>query len=508
MMNDRSTPPSRQVAIIGAALAGLFAAAACAAAGHQVTLLERDDLADDSLDHPGVPQGRQPHVFLLRGLQIAEDLLPGLRDELRDSGAVDFDSARLAWLTEEGWLTVRPSDLVGLSMSRPLFEQAVRRRVLALPAVRLVAGRSVTGLRRLDLPDRPWRVRTAQGEVAADIVIDASGRGSRLAAWLPAVGVRAIPTQEVDTRMGYAVREYTDVPDLDGVSGIIIGSTPTTGRGGLALPIEGGHWQVLASGTGDRRPPRDVDGFEAALRAARDPALADFAARSTPVGEVLIHRRNGNRRHRYEKCRDWPAGLLVVGDSFVSFNPLFGQGITVAALEALILRSALGRPTPLDRRRTRGLMRRLARAAALPWAIAVGQDLRQPTSTGEQNRMQRLTSGWVRELGRQAAHGSFRAQLTVNRLFHMVGSPAALLSPALIAAAARHRLGRGGTPVPRPAALDVLAMVEDEPQGSEPALRVGNGAGAARTGLPAPVRRPISAGSRPSGPPGSIGEVP
>ena len=467
MMSPHTQDRTLTVAVIGASLAGLFAAAAVATAGHDVTLLERDELDDDALGRPGVPQGRQPHVYLLRGLQVAEELLPGLRADLCAAGAVDFDSVRLAWLGEEGWPVVQPSDLNGLSMSRPLFERVVRRRVLALPGVLLAAGQSVTGLQRAEGAGRPWRVLTAHGEIAADVVIDASGRGSRLTAWLSALGVPAVPVEEVDARIGYAVREYAAVPDLDGLSGIVIGSTPETGRGGLALPIEDGHWLVLASGYGDRRPPRDVAGFEHALRSVRDPALADFAARSTPVGEVLIHRRNSNLRHRFEKCRDWPAGLLVVGDSFVSFNPVFGQGIAVAALDAIVIRNALhGRRTqPTDRRRTRIVLRRLARTATLPWAIAVGQDLRQPTSVGRQNRLQKVTSGWVRELGRQSARGSIRAELTVNRLFHMVASPVALLHPALLAAGARDRLSRwgDGKANPRPAALDLLSMVQDEP---------------------------------------------
>ncbi|HEY5881018.1 MAG TPA: hypothetical protein VIU11_19045, partial [Nakamurella sp.] len=272
-MTARPVPPNRQVAIIGASLAGLFAAAACAAVGDQVVLLDRDDLDDDTLARPGVPQGRQPHVYLLRGLDVAELLLPGLGAELRGRGAVEFDSGRLAWLGEEGWMPVRSSGRIGLSMSRPLFEQTVRRRVVRLPGVQLRSGQSVTGLRRVQRSVHPWRVLTPIGDIEADVVIDASGRNSRLPAWLTALGVVAGPaeirSEEVDARIGYAVREFVDVPDLDGVSGIIISSTPETGRGGLALPLEGGHWQVLASGTGDRRPPRDVAGFEAALRALR-----------------------------------------------------------------------------------------------------------------------------------------------------------------------------------------------------------------------------------------------
>jgi len=470
MMNSHSYDRIGRVAIIGASLAGLFAAAAVASAGYQVTLLERDDLGDETLAHPGVPQGRQPHVYLVRGLQVAEALLPGLGADLRARGAVEFESTRLAWLTEDGWLPVRSSGLIGLSMSRPLFEQVVRRRVVELEGVRLAAGHSVTGLRRADGPVRPWRVVTARGEFEADIVIDAAGRGSRLTAWLSTLGVREVPVEEVDARIGYAVREYADVPDIDGLSGIIVGFTPETGRGGLALPIEGGHWQVLASGAGDRRPPRDVAGYRAALRASRDPAMADFAARSTPVGDVLIHRRNGNRRHRYEKCSHWPAGLLAVGDSFVSFNPVYAQGITVAAVDAMILQNGLSRSgaSPMSVRRTRRRIRRIARAAAVPWAVAVGQDLWQPTSVGEQNRVQKLTSGWVRELGRLSTYGNVRAQLTVARVFHMVVPPAALLHPALLVASAgdrlRSRFGHSRPQAPRPDALDLLAMVEDPPE--------------------------------------------
>lgn len=461
-MEAHTLVPGPAVAVIGGSLAGLFAAAASAAAGCQVTVLDRDDLDADTLTHPGVPQGRQPHVYLLRGLRAAEDLLPGLHDDLRTAGAVELETTRLAVFSEEGWIPVRSSELVGLSMTRPLFERVVRQRVLDMPGVRLLPGRAVAGLRRHGGTGGAWRVLTAAGEIAADIVIDASGRGSRLPTWLAALAVPAPSTEEVDARIGYAVREFADGPDLDGLSGILVGTTPDTGRSGLALPVEGGRWMVLAAGCGDRRPPRDVDGFTAALRAQRDPALADFAGRATPVGDVLIYRRNGNRRHRYERCRNWPAGLLAVGDSFVSFNPIYGQGITVAALDALVLRAAFARSgARLDQRRTRRLMRRLARVAALPWAIAVGADLRQPTSSGRQNPAQQLTSAWVRELTRQAAHGSERAHLTTQRLFHMVGSTITLAHPALVAEAVRSRVGRRRPAVSRPAGLDLLAMVED-----------------------------------------------
>src|SRR5687768_13818768 len=94
--------PSR-VVVLGAGLAGAFAAAAAAAPGRRVTLVERDVLPAVPAPRPGVPQGRLLHVYLHRGLLAIEELLPGIRAELQAAGAVPFDSGDLAWLGEYGW---------------------------------------------------------------------------------------------------------------------------------------------------------------------------------------------------------------------------------------------------------------------------------------------------------------------------------------------------------------------------------------------------------------------
>ena len=193
--------------------------------------------------------------------------------------------------------------------------------------------------------------------------------------------------------------------------------------------------------------------------------MADFADGCTPHGEVHIYRRTGNRRYHYERRRDWPSGLVAIGDSFVSFNPVFGQGITVAALEALVLRDALadGR-LPDD---ARWVMRRFAAAAALPWGIATGQDLRQPTSSGRQTPGQALMNAWARELSTLAVHGNIRAMTVLTRMYHLMGSPSSLLHPAFVGSALRARVRGYGPAAGRPPGLSGLHRAEHPTDGGQ-----------------------------------------
>ena len=459
MVTEGLRPPfvQRDVVIIGASLAGLFAAAAAAAAGARTMIIERDVLPDGPMPRKGVPQGEQPHVLLHRGLLAAEELVPGLRDDLLGRGAVPFDTGRMAWLGEYGWLPTWIPAYETVSATRPLLEHLVRQRVRGHSNVSLHEGVRVTELQR---GARRWHVVCEDAtSVEADLVIDASGRGSRLPHWLTELGIPLSQPLTVDARLGYACRTYRTVGEPPIEVAVVIAATPQTGRGALALPVEDGQWLIQAAGYGDRRPSRDEAEFDEFLASLPDPAIAELTQHLEPVSRVTIHRQTGNRRNRYGQSRAWPPGLLAVGDAYCSFNPVYGQGITVAACQAVLIRDALQRDrTPAGRGplRTRRLQLRIGATADLPWSVATSEDRRHQRSLRPQSPSQRLIGRWTGQLAQLAAHGDRAAYLAFARVYHLMASPAMLYHPTVIASVCRAAIRGMPEAAPRPAALNAL----------------------------------------------------
>jgi 2-polyprenyl-6-methoxyphenol hydroxylase-like FAD-dependent oxidoreductase len=444
------------IAVIGGSSTGMLAAAALAGPGRDVTVVERDVFPDRPQPRPGVPQGHQAHVFLYRGLQAAEELLPGLRQDLLAEGAVPANTGQMLWLTELGWMPERHSAFEVVSSTRPLLEHVVRRRVLGLPHVTSRQGARVSALHR---DQGRWRVELEDGaSLEADLVVDASGRTSRLPRWLADLGVPVPEPVTIDARVGYATRIYRGGPDLlAGCPGIMISATPQTLRGGGALPAEHGYWIISTVGFGEHRPPRDNEGFEAFLSTLADPALADLVAQCEPVSDVRVHRQTRNVRHPYERVLDWPDGIVATGDALCAFDPVYGQGITVGAIQATMLRRAAVRGLrPDDCGR---LQRQLVGSVKMPWSIATSADMSYPTSDAEQSTLQRAFGLYSLELARLVLHGDRRADDYLSRVFNLMGSPLLLAHPALLASAVAGRVLGHGTPVARPEVLERLAFM-------------------------------------------------
>lgn len=436
-----TAPSPRTAVVIGASFAGLLAAAAAARDGYRVTILERDLLPTTAEPRPGVPQGTQAHILLHRGLLAIESLLPGIERDLLDAGGVPFNTGQMPSLGDYGWMPQNDLAYDIISISRPLLEHLVRQRVLALDDVTV---REETRVSNLTRDGNRWQLHDRGDFLAnADVLIDASGRSSRLPHWLTELGITVPEAVVVNSRLGYAGRRYRGRVPIH--TGAVVFATATEQTGALVLPIENGDWLVCAAGYGEHRPDRDNEEFEPFLDAVRDPVVADIARRLEPQGDVAIHRQTANRRIPYGSSRDWPAGLFVVGDAMCAFNPVYGQGITVAASQAQLLRPALTRFDG-SARTTRRIQRRLGAVTNLPWAVSTSEDTRIVDPDRRRTPVERATGWWTARMVALAAGGDTASIRAFARVYHLMGTPLLMFSPAVV----RSIVGSLGRPLPPP----------------------------------------------------------
>jgi 2-polyprenyl-6-methoxyphenol hydroxylase-like FAD-dependent oxidoreductase len=432
---------SRQIGaravVLGASMAGLLAARVLAEAYAQVTVIDRDELPEASTHRRGVPHGRHAHALLARGQQALEELFPGLTAELVAQGVPTGDLlANGRWYVSGHRLRQAPIGLVTLSASRPLLEGYVRARVRALPNLRFLEGCDIVGLAATPDGRRITGARvlrqgdgSAKEEVlAADLVVDATGRGSRTPIWLHALGYARPDAEQVRVGLGYATRTYRLPPDaLDGDLAVLDAPTPQHPRGGALLRLEGDRWMVTLAGMLGDHPPTDPDGFLDFARSLRFPDIYQTIRDAQPLDDPVGFRFPASVRHRYERLDRFPDGLLVMGDAVCSFNPIYGQGMSVAALEALTLRRYLERGAEPQPRRW---FRDLARVVDVPWDIAVGGDLAVPGVQGRRTPKVRLVNAYIARLHAAAAHDASLASAFV-RVAGLVAPPQTLLRPSI-----------------------------------------------------------------------------
>ncbi|WP_214326725.1 FAD-dependent oxidoreductase [Nonomuraea sediminis] len=410
--------------VIGASMAGLLSAAALQRSFHHVTVVDRDTLPAADAHRKGVGQSRHAHGLLARGREVMDELLPGLSAELVAQGALKGDLQGLGrWIHAGRQLARGTSGLEGLMVSRPLLEGQVRRRVTGLSGVRLLASRAVAGL--LADHGRVTGVRLADGtRLPADLVVDASGRGSRTPTWLTELGYDRPVEEQVRIELCYGTREFRRRPgDLDGDLLAIVAPTPDSPRGGAALAMENDRWIVTIGGYGGEQPPLDLESFIAFARTLPAPDLHDLMKGLEPIGEPRAYRTPASIRRRYERLTRFPDGLLVVGDAVCAFNPLYGQGMTVAALEARALLDLELRPLPF--------FRRITRLLDAPWDIVVGGDLKLPGVQGRITAKIRMVNAYLERFHAAAANDAELAR-RFHRVANLIDPPPSLMSPGAL----------------------------------------------------------------------------
>ncbi|OMC50099.1 oxidoreductase [Mycobacterium sp. IS-1264] len=342
--------------VIGASIAGLCAARVLSGCYEAVTVYERDELPSTPANRATVPQDRHLHMLMARGAIEFEDLFPGLLKDMVAAGVPMLENRPdCIYLGAAGHVlgtghTLR-DEFTAYVPSRPHLEWQLRKRVEDLDNVTIVrrsvaeprfepARQRVTGV-LLDPADR----QTGEPEfVRADLVVDAAGRGTRLPVWLSQWGF-ARPTEEIiDIGINYATQHFRIPDGLIAEKVVVAGASHEEPLGLGMLCYEGGTWVLTTFGVADAKPPRTFPEMLALADKLLPDHFTDALARAEPLGEPAFHAFPASRWRRYDKLDRFPGGIIPFGDAVASFNPTFGQGMTMASLQAGHLRRALQFP--------------------------------------------------------------------------------------------------------------------------------------------------------------------
>jgi 2-polyprenyl-6-methoxyphenol hydroxylase-like FAD-dependent oxidoreductase len=429
--------------VLGASMGGLLAARVLADFYQTVTLVERDVLPDEPANRRGVPQGRHVHALLARGAQTLGELFPGILDELVDDGAPVWDDGELSKLytsfsghlmLRSGKAAVDPKAYAMYMPSRPFLECHIRRRLQAIENVTVIGGHDVAELTSTADRKRVAGVRVIgrdrgdEQELAADLVVDAMGRAAHTPAFLESLGYGRPVEDHIVTHTTYVSQLLRIPPGTLKEQLALISPAPGRPTGMFLVGYENDTWIFTVFGMAGHEPPRDLVGMLSFAQGYAPAHLLAAVRAGVPIAPVVQHRLPSSQWRRYDKMRRFPDGLLVTGDAMCSFNPIYGQGMSVAAMDAVALREAL-------RRGVADLPRRYFRAAAksigVAWGLGAGSDLAFPEVEGRRTPSMRLTNrfaNWVLTASESDAvvGGQF------FKVTGLVDPPARLLRPSFI----------------------------------------------------------------------------
>lgn len=433
----------RQAVVVGAGMAGLPAARALSDYFEHVVVLERDALPLDASHRNGTPQARHTHALLAGGQRALTDLFPGFERDLATAGAVPLRVGLDLRLERPGYdpFPARDIGVVAYAMSRPLIEHTVRRRVKQhaniiirehCHAQEVVAAPDGVAVSAIRFENADGRSET----ISADLVVEASGRGNLAFGFLESIGRPRPEETIIGVDIVYATAVFA-IPDDAPTGWKSVMTFDSPARGGLAavmVPMEGNRWILTLVGRHGDKPPGDLDGFLGYAQQLRTPTIYDAIKEAEQFGEVARFAFPASVWRHFERLEDFPRGLLPFGDAICRFNPVYGQGMSVAAQEACLLRELLkqhsGEVDPFA-----GLASAFfAKAASLidtPWALAAIPDLAHPKTEGQRPKDLEQTLGFSEALNRLAADDPVVHKLLFEVL-HLLRPRSALNGPDLV----------------------------------------------------------------------------
>ncbi len=434
----------RRALVIGGSLAGLFAARVLADSFDTVTILDRDIFPLTPDHRKGVPQSYHAHGLLATAFPILEQLFPGIMNDLRrDGAATGSNKVPLAIVSPQGLLPL-PKRPQTISFSRPLLEWHVRDHVSKRPEVHIIPNTEVTGLfatqDRTRVTGVQVRERGQQGRTAtlhADLVVDASGRHSQAPRWLVELGYEALPIETINSDLRYASRFYVKPEHFPAEwQSLIVNGRRPHAHVGLILSVDHGRWHVTLGGMDGNSPPTDEEGFLQWARDLSDPSIYEAIRVSRPLTPIRGYGTPENHLRHFERMQRWPGGFIVTGDAVCAFNPIYGQGMTVSALDAMTLKRCLQEQQRSPRADfEQYFQQQLAGTVADAWLLATNQDLRFPgvrLNGARPNAGLRLLHRYMDLVLYSAVVDPKIAQAYFNVLM-LANSPRSLVQPRMVA---------------------------------------------------------------------------
>lgn len=381
--------------ILGGGIAGLFTATVLSKHYEEVIITDRDEFPAGPETRAGTPQAYHPHRFLERGKMIVERWFPGITEELLQQGAHPRGQKSVKMTNRYG--TLEMPDGPNAGCSRALLEWTLRNRVIQMPNVtflpKLAAQELLHDADKNTVTGVMFRDKSVKEstllQMNANLVVDASGRGSKLADWLQNLGYAIPEAEKLHVSLGYSTRHYRVPEEIQAVwSTILNDGDPSLGIGTAVFnPIENQLAEVvLYRAGGDSYPTTDHQLYHQEAQNLFGATIGDLLQQLEPVSNPRGYRIEECVRQHFEQMEDWPSGLLVLGDAFCSFDPIFGQGMTVAAIQADTLDQCLQsmrNEVLLEEEFERFALLKIQSAIEPAWWLSAAADLRWPGVTYE-----------------------------------------------------------------------------------------------------------------------------
>ena len=432
-----SQSPKRAV-IVGASIAGLMAATAIAPHVDEVTILEKDQLPDGPDPHQGAPQGHHAHILLKAGEQAIERLFPGIREELIVQGSHYLDFGKeIAWKHHGYWKTKLQEPFFLLMQSRPFLEWMIRKRVLQLSNVRIQEETKVIGISYHDGQTQISHVeieekKGASSLLACDVLIDATGAASLSSKWLKQADLPSPKESRIHVDLAYASRKFVSKEPIspDHKAAVIYFGQANPTATGLVFSTEKEEVIVSLGGYGTH-PPKDESAFLQYAKNLDSPEVYDLIKHLEPASPIRRYKFPYQRRKHYESLKQMPQNLLVIGDAFCRFDPIFGQGISVAAMEAVALQKLFTKNRPHNL--ARAFHRKAANIVRIPWLLSASEGFRMAHTTGKKPIPVglNLLHWYLGHIFALSAHDAHIYRRFVE-VFNLVKHPVFLFSPRIL----------------------------------------------------------------------------